>query len=238
MKALITGVSGFAGTFLADHLIGKGIEVVGIYNNEASVSNLGTIKDKIDLFKLDLSDRVSLYDFIKQNKLDYIFHLAALTSPSDSFDDPYTTIENNIKSELNILEALRKLNITDTKVLIISSAEIYGLVDVKDLPIDENAKLNPTNPYAVSKIAQDFLGLQYHLAHGLKIIRARPFNHIGPRQGDKFVVSAFAKKIAEIEKEKREPILTVGNLKSKRDFTDVRDMVRAYLLSLEKGQVG
>ncbi len=238
MKALITGVSGFAGAFLAEHLVAKNLEIIGIYLQEASLVNLEKIKDKIDLFKLDLSDRDAVFTFIKKNKPDYIFHLAALTSPSDSFDDPYTTIENNIKAELNILEALRKLNFTETKVLVVSSAEIYGLVDKKDSPIGENASLKPTNPYAVSKITQDFLGLQYYLSYDLKIVRVRPFNHIGPRQSDKFVVSAFAKKIAEIEKGKREPILGVGNLKSKRDFTDVRDMVKAYLLSLEKGIPG
>ena len=238
MKALITGVSGFAGVFLAEHLAAKNLEIIGVYLSEASLVNLEKIKDKIDLFKLDLSDRDAVFTFVKKNKPDYIFHLAALTSPSDSFDDPYTTIENNIKAELNILEAIRKLNFTETKVLVVSSAEIYGLVDKKDLPIDENVSLKPTNPYAVSKITQDFLGLQYYLSYDLKIVRVRPFNHIGPRQNDKFVVSAFAKKIAEIEKGKREPILGVGNLKSKRDFTDVRDMVKAYQLCLEKGIPG
>lgn len=238
MKALITGISGFAGTFLAEHLVLKKFEVLGAYLQEASLVNLGETKEKISLLKLDLSDKNSVFDFIKQNKPDYVFHLAALTSPSDSFEDPYTTIQNNISAQLNILEALRKLNLENTKILIVSSAEIYGLVDKKDLPIDENTSFNPTNPYAVSKLTQDFLGLQYFLSYKLKTIRVRPFNHIGPRQGDKFVVSSFAKKIAEIEKGKRQPILTVGNLKSKRDFTDVRDMVKAYLLSLENGTPG
>ncbi|MEK7559387.1 MAG: GDP-mannose 4,6-dehydratase [Patescibacteria group bacterium] len=238
MKSLITGISGFAGTFLAEHLVSKNFEVLGVYLQEASLTNLGKTKDKVSLFKLDLSDKDSVFDFIKQNKPDYIFHLAALTSPSDSFDDPFTTIQNNINAQLNILEALRKLSFFDTKILVVSSAEIYGLIDKKDLPIDENVSFKPTNPYAVSKITQDFLGLQYFLSYNLKVIRVRPFNHIGPRQGDKFVVSAFARKIAEIEKGKREPVLTVGNLKSKRDFTDVRDMVKAYLLSLEKGTSG
>ncbi|MEK7573105.1 MAG: GDP-mannose 4,6-dehydratase [Patescibacteria group bacterium] len=238
MKSLITGISGFAGTFLAEHLVSKNFEVLGVYLQEASLTNLGKTKDKVSLFKLDLSDKDSVFDFIKQNKPDYIFHLAALTSPSDSFDDPFTTIQNNINAQLNILEALRKLSFFDTKILVVSSAEIYGLIDKKDLPIDENVSFKPTNPYAVSKITQDFLGLQYFLSYNLKVIRVRPFNHIGPRQGDKFVVSAFARKIAEIEKGKREPVLTVGNLKSKRDFTNVRDMVKAYLLSLEKGTSG
>lgn len=238
MKVLITGVSGFAGAFLAEHLVAKKLEIIGIYLQESSLVSLEKIKDKIDLFKLDLSDRDAVFAFIKKNKPDYVFHLAALTSPDDSFDDPYTTIENNIKAELNILEAIRKLNFTETKVLIVSSAEIYGLVDKNDLPISEEVSLKPTNPYAVSKITQDFLGLQYYLSYNLKIVRVRPFNHIGPRQSDKFVVSAFARKIAEIEKGIRKPVLAVGNLKSRRDFTDVRDMVKAYQLCLEKGIPG
>lgn len=238
MKTLITGVSGFAGTFLAEHLLERNFEVCGTYLQESSLSNLGKNKDRIELSQIDLSDRSRVSDLIKKSKPDYIFHLAALTSASDSFEDPYSTIENNIHAQLNLLEAARKSELDDARILITSSAEVYGLVDEKDLPINENVELRPTSPYAVSKITQDYLGLQYYLSYNLKIIRVRPFNHIGPRQTDKFVVSAFAKKIAEIEKGKREPVLSVGNLKSKRDFTDVRDIARAYLLALEKGEAG
>jgi len=237
-KALITGISGFAGSFLAEHLVSKDVaEVSGIYNNEASISNLENIRNKIDLVKLDLLDERETEETIGNIKPDFIFHLAALTSPKDSFDAPFETLQNNIRAQLNILETVRKLDL-DAKVLVVSSAEVYGLVEEEDLPIDEKTGLMPTSPYAVSKITQDFLGLQYYLSYNLKIIRVRPFNHIGPRQIDKFVIGAFAKKIAEIEKGKREPILPVGNLESKRDFTDVRDMVRAYVLALEKGKEG
>jgi GDP-4-dehydro-6-deoxy-D-mannose reductase len=121
---------------------------------------------------------------------------------------------------------------------VVASAEVYGSVTKEDLPMGEDTPLNPTNPYAVSKLAQDFLGLQYFLSYGIKTIRVRPFNHVGPRQAPNFVISSFAQKIAEIEKGKREPILPVGNLEAKRDFTDVRDMVKAYSLIMEKGEFG
>jgi len=147
-------------------------------------------------------------------------------------------MKNNIASQMNVLSGIKDNNLFDTKVLVVSSGEIYGLVRKHDLPIDEETKFMPTSPYAVSKIAQDFLGLQYFLSYNLKIIRVRPFNHIGPRQSPSFVVASIAKRIAEIEKGKRKPVISVGNLSAKRDFTDVRDMVRAYTLAIEKGKSG
>ncbi len=238
-KVLITGVSGFAGSFLAERLVSENnVDVYGVYLNEKTLSNLSSIRDRVKLLRLDLSDGKGVLKLIGEEKPDYIYHLAALPSSGESFEMPYHTFQSNVQPEINILEALRKLDLNSTRVMIVSSAEIYGLVAKKDLPIDENTPFNPTNPYAVSKLAQDFLGLQYFLSHKLQIIRVRPFNHIGPRQSSDFVVSAFAKKIAEIEKGKREPILPVGNLESSRDFTDVRDMVRAYHLAIEKGEVG
>ena len=149
-----------------------------------------------------------------------------------------STFQGTSDTFLNLLEAVKKAKLKDTRILVVSSGEIYGAVSKKDLPINENTVLKPTSPYSVSKITQDFLGLQYHLSYKLKIIRVRPFNHIGPRQSPAFVVSAFAKKIAEIEKNKREPVLSVGNLESARDFTDVRDMIKAYVLAVEKGKEG
>lgn len=238
MKVLITGISGFAGSFLAEYLLKKKLEIFGTYIERSSPLNLKTIEDELNLLKLDLLDSSSVLSTIGKVKPDYIFHLAALTSPKDSFESPYPTIENNIKAQLNILESLHKLDMKKTKILIVSSAEIYGLVNKEDLPINEHTEFRPTNPYAVSKLAQDFLGLQYFLSYGLEIVRVRPFNHIGPRQSDNFVVGRFAKKIAEIEKGNIEPTLKVGNLEAKRDFTDVRDMVRAYFLAIEKGKSG
>lgn len=238
-KVLITGISGFAGSHLAEYLISQnGYQIAGTYLTEESLRNVERIKKKIHLVKIDLTREESTFNLVRDTKPDLVFHLAALTSPGDSFKTPSETITNNIAQEINLLSAIRKNKLLPAKILIISSADIYGLVKKENLPIGEETALMPVSPYAVSKIAQDFLGLQFFLSYKLKIVRVRPFNHIGPRQSQHFVVAAIAKKIAEIEKGKREPILTVGNISSKRDFTDVRDMVRAYVLAIEKGKEG
>jgi len=238
MKALITGITGFAGSYLAECLLAKGYEVSGTYLTDDGLVNVDLIKKKINLIKADLSEEQSVFDVVRKVSPTVIFHLAALTSPTDSFKNPTATLNNNISLEVNLLEAIRKFNLLNTKILIVSSADIYGRVASENLPIDEETPLCPTSPYSVSKIAQDFLGLSYFLSYKLKVIRVRPFNHIGPRQSPKFAVSSFAKQIAEIEKEKKEAYLSVGNLEARRDFTDVRDMVKAYALTIEKGVVG
>lgn len=239
MRVLITGITGFAGSYLAEHLLfNKKYKISGTYLAEDSLRNVGEIKSKLNLIRVDLSDQKTVYDIIERVSPDVIFHLAALTSPADSFKNPVQTLNNNISLQINLLEAVRKNNLMNTKILVTSSADIYGLVKKEDLPIDEQTPLMPTSPYSVSKIAQDFLGLTYFLSYNLKVIRVRPFNHVGPRQSSHFVVSSFARQISEIERGKREPILHVGNLESKRDFTDVRDMVRAYVLAVEKGKDG
>lgn len=235
-KVLITGISGFAGSYLAQDLLNKGYEISGTYLSDESRQTLPG-SENYTLHKVDLVDEVSTFDLIQNEKPEYIYHLAALPVTRDSFNKPRETFINNVSAQINLLEAVKKTKLTDTKILIVSSAEVYGLVKSENLPIDEETPFNPTNPYSVSKLAQDFLGLQYFLSDKLRIIRVRPFNHIGPRQAPQFVVSAFAKRIAEIEKG-REKVMKVGNLTSKRDFTDVRDMVKAYSLALEKGKEG
>lgn len=239
-RVLITGVSGFAGSFLADFLLSKKEYIVsGTYLLEDSVEkNLGKIKKDINLIKADLTNTKRVYELLKSVKPDLVFHLAALPYTAASFRNPLKTIENNIASQMNVLSAIKENKLFGTKILIVSSAEVYGLVDKKDLPINEETKLMPTSPYAVSKIAQDFLGLQFFLSYNLKIVRVRPFNHIGPRQSPNFVVASIARRIAEIEKGRHKSFISVGNLEAKRDFTDVRDMVRAYTLAIEKGKPG
>lgn len=238
-KILITGASGFVGNHLVDLLLKNGEKnIAGTYNSENSLNSLGENKSKIETIKVDLTKINEVSSLISKIKPDVLYHLAAFTSPADSFDSPNETVINNISCQINLLEEIKKNELTNTKILIVSSGEIYGLVAKEDLPIDEDTPFNPTNPYAVSKLAQDYLGRQYFLAHKLKIIRVRPFNHIGPGQSPNFVVSSFAKKIVEIEKGKREKVLPTGNLSSKRDFTDVRDTVKAYTLLMEKGQDG
>lgn len=238
-KAFITGISGFAGSFLAEHLLNNGeTQVFGSYLLDKSLQNLISIKNKLHLEKIDLTIRAGLLNFLNKVKPDYIYHLAALTSPGDSFRQPVETLTNNIAAQLNLLESIREAGLNKVKILIVSSGDTYGAVDKQDLPIDEDTPFKPLNPYSVSKIAQDYLGLQYFLSYGLQIVRVRPFNHIGPRQSPSFVVASFAKQIAKIEKGQMEPVLRVGNLNTRRDFTDVRDMVKAYELILEKGKAG
>ncbi len=238
MKIFITGITGFAGSFLAENLVVSGAhEISGTYFSEQSIENVTSIKDRLNLSRVDLQDFDSVKKIIEELKPDMIFHLAALAATGNSFETPSKFINNNIDSQVNLLEAVKLAGIAP-KILIVSSAEVYGDVKPSDLPIDEMTPLRPANPYAVSKLTQDFMGLQYFIANKIPIIRIRPFNHIGPRQSPDFVVARFAAAIAEIEKGSQEPVLKVGNLAAKRDFTDVRDMVQAYIDIMERGEAG
>lgn len=235
MRILITGVSGFVGRHLLSHLCEHQpeAEIHGtVIEAEAQFSNL-----HIHKHILDLKDSVAVDDLINQIQPDHIYHLAALSSPRRSFSIPWETLENNIRSQLNIIQACLRLEVTP-RLLIVSSAEIYGPVGAEQLPIHEDTPLRPTNPYGVSKVAQDMLALQYFLSHKLPIVRVRPFNHIGPGQSEGFVASDFAVQIARAEAGLREPMIEVGNLAAERDFTDVRDVVRAYHLLMEQGVAG
>lgn len=236
MRALITGIAGFAGSHLTEHLLTKGIKVHGFYLRDHSVENLNDVKDKIELVSCDVASFQNVQKELSRISPDLVFHLAAFASPAQSFQNPAETLKNNILGQLNILQALADIG-SKAKVLVIGSADEYGNIDPEHLPAKEDTPLAPTSPYAVSKVAQDMLGLQFWLHHKLNIVRVRPFNHIGPRQSPAFVVSSFASQIAALEKQGG-GVLKVGDLQTYRDFTDVRDMVRAYLLVLEKGKFG
>lgn len=238
-NVLITGISGFAGSYLAEALLaGEDYAITGTYLSGKGLAYLEEYSKKLNLIQVDLNKSDAVFSLIETVHPDIVFHLAALASPQQSFKDPATTFSTNITGQIHLFEALRLKKMVDTRVIVISSAEIYGIVEEKELPIDEMTPLNPVSPYAVSKIAQDYLGLQYFLSYKLNIVRVRPFNHIGPRQGPQYVISSFAKQIAMIEKGEQEPVISVGNLMAKRDFTDVRDIVQAYIGLSEKGQTG
>lgn len=238
MKVLITGITGFAGSHLADFLLERGdIKVYGTERWRSRTENIEHIKDRITLMGCDIRDASSVKKLIEKIKPDRIFHLAAQSFVLSSWHAPQETLTTNIIGELNVFEAVRELGINPL-IQIAGSSEEYGLLKEDELPVKETNLLKPLSPYAVSKVAQDLLGYQYYKSYGLKIIRTRGFNHSGPRRGEVFVCSDFARQIARIERKQQKPIVYVGNLEAIRDFTDVRDMVRAYWLATEKGRPG
>ena len=238
-KVLITGISGFVGKHLAQRLLDlNDYQIVGTYFSDGSADKLSQIKDKVHLERIDLTDKDLVASLISTHKPDWIFHLAAQSAPSLSFKIPAETITTNMVSEVNLFEALKNNDLKNTRVLVVSSTEVYGKVDPKDLPIKEEASFRPVNTYAVSKIGQEYLGVQYNLSYALDIVRVRPFNHIGPGQEAKFALPSWARQIAQIEKKQTDPVMKVGNLEAKRDLTDVRDIVKAHILALEKGKAG
>lgn len=235
-RVLITGISGFAGSHLADLLVAENYQVTGIVRKSQN-PNIAHLEKKILLIQADISRKDEVTKILKETKPDVIFHLAAYSVPRLSFNAVWETFEANVKPETNILKSIVEIGIKP-KLIIVGSSEEYGLVSKNMLPISEGTTLSPSSPYAVSKVAQDFLGYVYFKAYDLPIIRLRPFNHIGPRQDESIATSSFAAQIARIEIGKKPPKIIVGNLKARRDFTDVRDIVRAYLLAAQKAKVG
>lgn len=236
-KALITGVTGFVGSHMAELLLKEEVEVYGIQRWRSKTENIESIQDKIQIEEADLLDAHSLYTVIDKIKPDYIFHLAAQSFVQSSWASPTQTLEVNIIGSAHLFEAVRKTGLP-IPIQIACSSEEYGKVLPNEVPIKETNPLRPLSPYAVSKLAMDYLGYQYFESYGMNIIRTRGFNHTGPRRGEVFAESSFAKQIAEIEKGKREPVVHVGNLEAQRDYTDVRDMVRAYYLAVQKCDPG
>lgn len=239
MRILITGITGFAGSHLADYILQNHpeIEVYGLIRWRSRLENILHIMDKINLLEADLKDTISLKKALQEAKPDRIFHLAAQSFVPTSWRCPSETFTINAVGQINLFEAILSLGLSP-KIQVAGSSEEYGLAHPDEMPMKETNPIRPLSPYAVSKVAQDFLAYQYFKSYGLKTVRTRGFNHTGPRRGEVFICSTFAKQIAEIEKKKREPIIQVGNLEAKRDFTDVRDTVVAYWLSLEKGKEG
>lgn len=224
MRALITGGSGFVGRHLAAHLRAEtDWEIVALGARRAPVL------PGVTGAACDLSDRAAVDAVLRRYPPDIVFHLAARTSVPEAFAEPGATLINNAIAQINLFESIHALGL-DPVILVAGSSEVYGPAPPEAMPLDERQPFLPANPYAVSKVVQDMLAVQYGLSHQMRIVRVRPFNHIGPGQSERFVVASFARQIAAAEQGLIEPVVRVGNLDAQRDFLDVRDVVRAYRL--------
>jgi GDP-4-dehydro-6-deoxy-D-mannose reductase len=237
MRVLITGITGFVGSHLAEYALDQGAQVFGSVRWRSKMENIEHLRERVTLVHSDLRDLNSARELIGAARPDLIFHLAAQSFVGASWNTPAETLYTNAVSQMNLLEAMRHLG-SSARFLVTGSSEEYGLVLPDELPVCETNPLRPLSPYAVSKVTQDFMGYQYFKSYGMHIVRARAFNHTGPRRGEDFVTSNFAKQVAEIEAGLREPLVRVGDLTPTRDFSDVRDIIRGYWLLLERGTPG
>lgn len=237
MNALITGITGMVGSHLADYLLeNTNWKVYGLARWNDSLENIEHLseeinkKDRIELIYGDLNDLASLITTVDKAKPNYVFHLAAQSYPQTSFDAPIETLQTNILGTANLLEALRKSPYKNATTHVCASSEVFGRVPKEKLPINEECSFHPASPYAISKVGTDLVGRYYAEAYDMTIMTTRMFTHTGPRRGDVFSESTFAKQIAMIEAGLQEPKIYVGNLESLRTYADVRDAVKAYYL--------
>ena len=235
-RAFITGITGMVGSHLVDYLLANtDWEIYGLCRWRSPLDNIFHIlplintQNRVNLVYGDLRDYLSIHEAVKKANPDFVFHLAAQSYPKTSFDSPLDTFETNIQGTANVLEALRKNNLNPI-VHICASSEVFGRVPKEMLPIDEECSFHPASPYAISKVGTDLIGRYYAEAYQMNVMTTRMFTHTGPRRGDVFAESSFAKQIAMIEAKLIAPVLKVGNLDSLRTFADVRDAVRAYFM--------
>jgi len=233
MKILIIGGAGFVGNHLINHLLANEHWQISV----TKMPHEKITRDHISIYDLDILNEQDILRLLIVVKPDYIFHLAAQSSVSLSWDKPDLTVDINIKGCINLLNAIRNLDYRP-RTLLIGSGEEYGHIHTDETPIHEEVLPRPGNIYAVTKVCQNMIGQIYTAAYQMDIITVRAFNHIGPNQSPQFVVADFCKQVAQIEQGLKEPVLIVGNLQAKRDFTDVRDVVHAYCLLMEKGKSG
>ena len=237
MKALITGINGFAGSYLAEALLKADHSVIGLVQPGTSLSNISAIKDRLSLFEVDLLAQNDLDNIISKISADVVFHLAGASSVKESFEQPEKYFQVNVIGSLNLLASCKKA-LPRSRIILVTSGEVYGESLGSGEKTNESAPLIPKSPYAASKAAMDMLGRIFHKSAGQEIIIARPFNHIGPRQTDVFFVPAVAKQIAEIANKGKPAVIDLGDIDVYRDFTDVRDMVNAYIALAQKGTPG
>jgi GDPmannose 4,6-dehydratase len=237
-RAFITGITGMVGSHLADYLLANtDWDIYGLVRWRSPLDNLQDIvprinaKDRVSLVYGDLRDTLSIEHAVSQARPDYAFHLAAQSFPRTSFESPLDTMETNVQGTVRVLDALRKIR-PDSVIHVCASSEVFGRVPKEKLPIDEECTFHPASPYAISKVGTDLIGRFYAEAYGMTVMTTRMFTHTGPRRGDVFAESTFAKQIAMIEAGRIEPVVKVGNLQSLRTFADVRDAVRAYYMLL------
>ena len=232
-RSLIIGAAGFVGAYLIDCIAEN--QDMSIYATK--LPNEKVNRDNVTVFDLDIMDKEAIVALLFEVRPDYIYHLAAQSSVGVAWKNPSLTIDVNIKGSINVMDAVRELYYKP-KVLLIGSGEEYGYIKPEEIPINEENRVRPGNIYAATKACQNMIGHIYAKAYDMELYMVRAFNHIGPGQAPLFVVSDFCKQVAEIEKGLREPVIYVGNLDSKRDFTDVRDVVRAYTALIEVGVSG
>lgn len=242
LKVLITGITGFVGSHMADLMLGRpNVEVFGTRRWSSRMNFLEHIPDlekRIQLVTCNILDPVSVFEVMEKIRPHWIFHFAAESYVAPSWDMPHIYVNTNVNGTINFLEAMRKLGLKNTRFHVAGSGEEYGLVHEHELPITELSELRPVNPYAVSKVAQDLMCYEHFKSYGLHVVRTRAFNHEGPRRDKVFALPTFAYQIARIEKGLQEPIVKVGSVDAKRNWTDVRDMVKAYALAIEKCEPG
>lgn len=232
-NALIIGAAGFVGNYLIDHIQKNCVWSITV----TKMKHENVSWDGVDIRNVDILRKEEISDLLNEVRPDYIFHLAAQSSVVLSWKNPGVTVDVNIKGSLNVLDAIRELDYKP-RVLLIGSGEEYGHVKECEVPIDEENVLRPGNLYAATKACQNMIGSIYAKAYGMQVMMVRAFNHIGPNQSPQFVVADFCKQIAEIEAGRQESVIRVGNLVARRDFSDVRDVVRAYVLLIENGIPG
>ncbi|MDI6856041.1 MAG: GDP-mannose 4,6-dehydratase [Candidatus Thermoplasmatota archaeon] len=236
MRVLITGINGFIGSWLAEELLSRNISVAGTVLHKRKTNNINHIKDRIEIIQCDIRNKNIVEKIIKKVFPDLIFHLAAQSFPTVSWLDPTGTVETNVIGTINIFESVRRTKL-NPKILVACSSAEYGLVTPEEVPVKEEHTLLPLHPYGVSKVAQDLLAYQYFKNFDIHTVRARIFNTTGPRKVND-VCSDFASRIAELEVNKKENKMLVGNLNTRRDFTDVRDVVHAFWLLMEHAKPG